>query len=120
MEVGGVALLEAFNDAFNRHDIDAMRAMMTDDCVFENTYPAPGGTGHSGQVSVRAFWEEFFREAPQARIEIEEMFGCPERGAQRWTYRWGAEGAPDGWVRGVDLFDFREGMIAAKRSYVKG
>ena len=27
--------LEAFTDAWNRHDIDALMSFMTDDCVFE-------------------------------------------------------------------------------------
>ncbi|PKN87500.1 MAG: nuclear transport factor 2 family protein, partial [Chloroflexi bacterium HGW-Chloroflexi-8] len=36
-----LALITKFNLAFNRHDIDAMMEMMTEDCVFENTYPPP-------------------------------------------------------------------------------
>ncbi len=32
-----------FNQAFDRHDVDAVMAAMTDDCVFENTSPAPDG-----------------------------------------------------------------------------
>nr|WP_206202060.1 nuclear transport factor 2 family protein [Thermus caldilimi] len=28
-----------FNEAINRHDVDAVMAAMTEDCVFENTYP---------------------------------------------------------------------------------
>jgi ketosteroid isomerase-like protein len=26
---------------FNRHDVPAMMRMMTEDCLFENTFPAP-------------------------------------------------------------------------------
>ena len=29
-----------FNEAFNRHDVDAVMAAMTDDCVFESTSAA--------------------------------------------------------------------------------
>ena len=35
------ATIEAFNEAFGRHDVDAVMALMTDDCIFENTLPAP-------------------------------------------------------------------------------
>ena len=28
-------LLQAFADAWNRHDADALMSLMTDDCVFE-------------------------------------------------------------------------------------
>lgn len=53
-------VINQFNEAFNRHDVQAMMALMTEDCIFENTYPAPGGERFSGQEAVRHFWEEFF------------------------------------------------------------
>jgi ketosteroid isomerase-like protein len=31
------AAVDAFNDAFNRHDVDAVMDAMTDDCVLEST-----------------------------------------------------------------------------------
>ena len=110
-----VDLLERFNEAFNRHDVDGMMALMTDDCVFENTDPAPDGTRFVGQADVRRFWQEFFTASPQAYIAVEELFANAEHGAQTWRYTWG-----DGHVRGVDVFHFRGGKIAAKLSYVKG
>ena len=42
------AVVERFNEAFNRHDVDAIMQCMTADCVFENTRPAPDGTRRSG------------------------------------------------------------------------
>ena len=48
-----VAAVDRFNDAFNRHDVDAVMAAMTDDCVFENTSP-PNGQRYEGQPQVRA------------------------------------------------------------------
>jgi steroid delta-isomerase-like uncharacterized protein len=113
-------LLESFNEAFNHHDADRMMALMTEDCLFENTYPAPDGTRYQGQESVKSFWEEFFRSSPQARIEIEEMFVNEVRGVQRWIYHWMDAGGAAGHVRGVDIFRFRDGKIAEKLSYVKG
>jgi ketosteroid isomerase-like protein len=59
-------LVLEFKEAFNRHDVAGMMKLMSDDCVFENTYPAPDGTGYSGREAVTRFWEEFFRESPQA------------------------------------------------------
>ena len=57
-----------FNEAFKRHDVDAVMAAMTDDCVFENTNPAPDGKRYQGQAEVRAFWETFFQNSPDARV----------------------------------------------------
>ncbi len=104
-----------FNDAFNLHDVPAMMALMSEDCLFENTAPAPGGTIYKGQTDVRQFWESFFQESSQAHIEIEEIFGFGERCVMRWKYSWGS-----GHVRGVDVFKVRDGLITEKLSYVKG
>jgi ketosteroid isomerase-like protein len=35
--------ITAFNEAFGRHDVNAVMALMTDDCIFENTLPTPDG-----------------------------------------------------------------------------
>lgn len=109
-------VLDEFNAAFNRHDVDGMMALMTADCVFENTDPPPAGERFAGQSAVRQFWVDFFDAAPTARIDIEELFICGERAVQRWVYHW----SDDGFVRGVDIFRLRDGKIAEKFSYVKG
>ena len=69
-----IAAIERFNEAFNRHDVDAIMAAMTDDCVFESTGPAPDGPRFVGQDAVRAVWEDFFRSSPHAYFDVEEMF----------------------------------------------
>ena len=113
-------LLGRFNKAFNHHDAEGMMALMTEDCLFENTFPAPDGTRYEGWEIVKKFWEEFFRSSPQARIEIEDVFTNQERGVQRWIYHWVDAEGNAGHVRGVDIFRFRAGKIAEKLSYVKG
>ena len=113
------AVVERFNEAFNRHDVDGIMQSMTADCVFENTRPAPDGTRLVGQAAVRSFWEEFFARSPQARFDTEDLFVAGDRCVVRWTYHWVREGKT-GHVRGVDVFRVRNGQIAEKLSYVKG
>jgi ketosteroid isomerase-like protein len=109
-----------FNEAFGRHDVDGVMRAMTDDCVFENTFPPPDGERHVGQEAVRGFWERFFRSSPNAAFETEEIFASGDRCVVRWLYRWvGKDGTP-GHIRGVDLFRVRDGKVAEKLSYVKG
>ena len=84
-----LATIERFNEAFNRHDVDAVMALMTDDVVFENTSPPPDGERHEGQAAVRAFWERFFAGSPRAHFEAEEIFAAGDRCAVRWRYSWG-------------------------------
>jgi len=43
-----LAVVEAFNEAFNRHDVAAIMRAMTDDCVFEGTGPTPDGQRFQG------------------------------------------------------------------------
>ena len=113
------ATVERFNEAFNRHDVDAIMALMTDDCVFENTHPAPDGLRLEGSAAVRAYWEKLFEVSPRAHFAAEEMFTSGDRCVVRWTYSWVKRGSP-GRVRGVDLFRVRDGRVAEKLSYVKG
>lgn len=109
-----------FNEAFNRHDIAGMMQLMSDDCLFENTAPAPNGAVHKGQEAVTRFWQDFFRESPEAHIEIEEIFSLGDRCIMRWKYNWVEAAGKKGYVRGVDIFLVREGYISKKLSYVKG
>jgi uncharacterized protein (TIGR02246 family) len=60
-------LLVAFADAWNRHDVDLLMSMMTDDGVFE----ASGGNHvngerHEGRQAVRAAYAAVFAQYPDA------------------------------------------------------
>lgn len=90
-------------------------AAMTDDCVFDNTGPAPDGERYEGAAAVSAFWERFFGANPQARFETEEQFAAGDRCVVRWRYDWGS-----GHLRGIDVFRVRDGLVAEELCYVKG
>ena len=115
-----VRVVLAFNEAFNRHDDAGMMQLMSDDCVFENTDPAPEGTVYSGKEVITRYWQDFFRESPQAHIKIEEIFGLGNRCVMRWRYDWVDGTGKKGYVRGVDIFQVKNGFICEKLSYVKG
>jgi ketosteroid isomerase-like protein len=109
-----IETIERFNEVFNRHDVDGIMALMTNDVVFEDT-PPPDGKRYEGQGAVRGYWQRFFASSPQANFHTEELFAAGDRCAVRWRYTWG-----DGHVRGVDVFRVRDGKVAEKLSYVKG
>lgn len=108
-------LVERFTHAFNAHDVDAVMRLMTDDCVFESTGPAPDGRRYAGQAEVRSCWVELFAGTPSARFDAEDLMAAPDHAVLRWTYRWDG-----GHVRGVDILRIRDRRIAGKYSYVKG
>lgn len=115
-----IATVEQFNDALNRHDVDAVMALMTDDCIFDNTYPAPDGERFVGQAAVRAFWEGMIRDSPAAHFETEELFAHGDRCTTRWRYTYASADGGTGHIRGADIFRVRDGKVAEKFAYVKG
>jgi uncharacterized protein (TIGR03086 family) len=112
--------LARFSAAFGRGDVDAIMALMTDDCVFEATGPAPDGVRHEGAAAVRAVWEELFGETRGAAFTEEESFVCGDRAVLRWRFDWAGEDGTPGHVRGVDVLRLRDGLVCEKLSYVKG
>ncbi len=113
-------VIERFNDAFNRHDVDAVMALMTDDVIFENTSPFPDGERYTGQDAVRAFWQGLFDSTPDAHFAAEDIFAVDDRCTVRWRYTFTSSDGSPGHVRGVDVFKVREGKVAEKLAYVKG
>ena len=107
-------VVETFGAAWADHDLDAALAMVSDDCVFDATGPAPDGTRHVGRDAVRAAWKPIFDDRASL-FEEEETFAAGDRIVQRWRYSWNS-----GHVRGVDLFRVEAGLITEKFSYVKG
>ena len=117
---GTIAAIERFNEAFNRHDVDAIMALMTEDCVFEGTGPAPDGARFVGQAAVRAVWEDLFRSSPRAHFDAEDLFAAGDRCTVCWVYRFDRDDPQSGHIRGVDVFRVRDGKVAEKLAYVKG
>jgi ketosteroid isomerase-like protein len=107
-------LIDAFGAAWAAHDLDAALALITDDCVFDATGPAPDGARAVGADEIRAAWEPIFADA-SSWFEPEETFAAGDRVIQRWRYSWDG-----GHIRGVDVMRVRDGRIAEKLSYVKG
>ncbi|MGH2820922.1 MAG: nuclear transport factor 2 family protein [Actinomycetota bacterium] len=119
-EQGTLEVIERFNAAFNGHDVDEIMALMTDDVVFESTYPPPDGKRYGGRDAVGAVWQELFAVSPDAHFEGEETFTCSDRAVVRWRYTFtDGDGRPRH-LRGVDVMRVRDGKVAEKLSYVKG
>lgn len=74
-------VLQAFADAFNRHDLDAVMSFMTQDCVFESSAgPDSYGTRYAGRDAVRAGFAEVLAIFPDAQWGNPRHFVQGERG----------------------------------------
>ena len=112
-------VIDRFNEAFNRHDADALARLLTDDTVFEDTSPPPDGRRIEGKAAVVEFWREWFARNADAVFEAEDVIVTVDRAVVRWVYRKLRNGQP--WhLRGVDVFTVRGEKVAAKLAYVKG
>ena len=112
--------LQAFADAFNRHDADAVMTFMTEDCVFDaSAGPEIFGARYAGAQAVRGAFLEVFATFPDAHWGDASHFVHGDRGVSEWTFTGTRADGSRVEVHGCDLFTFREGKIALKNSYRK-
>lgn len=115
-----VELLQAFADAWNRHDIEALMSFMADDCAFEASAGSQVcGTSCIGREAVRNGFEEVWATYPDARWISPRHFVCGDRGVSEWTFRGTRKDGSRVEVNGCDVFTFRGDKIALKNSYRK-
>ena len=79
--------LEAFADAWNRHDVDGLLSFMTEDRVFEaSAEDEVCGTRYEGFEEVRAGFAKAWESLPDARWSNASHFICGERGVSEWVF----------------------------------
>ncbi|WP_332639005.1 nuclear transport factor 2 family protein [Brevundimonas sp.] len=110
-------ILTRFNQTFLDHDPSALPELVADDCVIENTRPAPDGSRHEGKAACLQLWMGIAAD-PDIAFEAESITARGDRGEIRWRLRWGP--GPADSVRGVNLMRVHDGRIVEAAGYVKG
>lgn len=115
-----IEFLQAFGDAWNRHDIDALMSMMADDCAF-HAVAGPDLLGRSfvGRDAVRAGFELAWQTFPDAQWLDGEHFVVGDRGVSETTFKGTKADGTRIEARMVDVFTFRDGKIAVKNAFRK-
>ena len=115
-----IETLQAFADAWNRHDVDALMSFMTDDCVFETSAgPNVNGVRHEGREAVRKAYASVWQAIPDAQWRDARHFVAGDRGVSEWRFTGTRADGSRVEVNGVDVFTFRDGRIQVKNSYRK-
>jgi hypothetical protein len=116
-----IAFLETFADAYNRHDVDAIMAHMTDDCSFLSYFGADAcGEKFVGFDRVRQRVAAGLANFPDARWDDTRHFVSGNRGVSEWTFRGTRRGTTERVERcGLDVFTFKNGKIHVKDTYQK-
>jgi ketosteroid isomerase-like protein len=115
-----IRMLDAFGEAFNRHDLDAIMEMMTEDCVFL----ASGGQGvegarFEGQGAVRAAFAKVFETFPDAQWNDARHFASGERACSEWRFTCTQPDSQAVEKFGCDLFHIRDGKVHIKNTLRK-
>lgn len=120
-------VIAAYGDAWNRHDIDAILAMHTEDSVFENH--TSGGKA-VGKAAIREILAGVFSAFPDIRFDARRTYVRDGVVTQEWTAsgtlaipytRGSATVRPTGrrisW-NGIDVIPFAGDLVARKDVYV--
>ena len=111
MEIG--ELIDAYNDAWNRQDIDAVASMHADDIVFHNH---TAGERVDGADAVRAHIAGIFAAWPTLRFAGRGLRIGDDFAVSEWTAHATKDGETLEWD-GVDVFPIVDGKIARKDVY---
>ncbi|ASU40951.1 DUF4440 domain-containing protein [Herbaspirillum sp. meg3] len=116
----GVDLLQAFSDAWNRHDLPALMSFMHEECVFLTAAgPEACGTRHVGHAAVGKAFAAAWTNFPDAQWRNGRHWVSGERGVSEWTFTGTAADGTRSESDGVDLFTFRNGKILEKNVFRK-
>jgi steroid delta-isomerase-like uncharacterized protein len=120
-------VVAAYGEAWNRHDVEAILAMHTEDSVFENH--TSGGRG-VGKPAIREILKGIFAAFPDLRFDARRTYVRDGMVTQEWTatgtlaipYTKGSTTVqPTGnkvcW-NGVDVIPFAGNLVARKDVYV--
>jgi steroid delta-isomerase-like uncharacterized protein len=120
------ATIERYNDAWNRHDVDAIVALHTDDSVFQNH--TSGGIA-SGKAEIRKLVEGVFATFPDLRFSTRRAYFGDNVAVVEWTatathanpVARGTRILPPSGKRlswnGMDILPLRGGLVARKDVY---
>jgi steroid delta-isomerase-like uncharacterized protein len=107
------AFIDRYDQAWNDHDVEAIVSMHAADMVFENHTRGVRVEG----ADVRELLESTFRDQPDLRFRGRRRYVGDEFVVSEWTATaTDGEGLPIEWD-GVDVFPFRDGLIARKDVY---
>ena len=119
-------VIARYNDAWNRHDVDAILALHTEDSTFENH--TSGGRA-VGKAEIRSLLEGIFGSFPDLHFDGRRLYVRENLVVQEWTATathakpitragktYQATGKKISWV-GMDVIPMRDGLVLRKDVY---
>lgn len=116
-----MAMLTAFSEAWNRHDLATILDLSTDDCEFwAAAGPDALGTRSIGRQAVGAAYQAIFDTYPDGqwtngRITVLS----PDRALSEWLFVGTTVEGRRVEVLGLDLLDLKDGKVRIKNTFRK-
>ena len=119
-EMRNSEVMDRLSAGFGRHDVDAILDCFTDDGVFDITEgPEPWGERFQGKAEIRKALDALFTALPDVRFVDAVKWVAGDRGVSEWTCVGTTVTGRPIRVKGVDLFEFRNGRVTRKDIYFK-
>lgn len=112
-------LLAAFAAAWGRADVEALMALMTDDCVYKASVGPEPGTTYSGADAVRRGFTEILAFEADGEQRSGQVWFSGDYAFAEWAYD---EIDGDGKateIKGIDVFHFVDNKLRLKDAYRK-
>jgi len=116
---GARAVVAGLAEAWLRHDLDACMAFMAPDAVYSVTSGPEPGTSYRGAAEVRAAFAEAMALDVGEELRLAEPMAEGTRAALEWTVVRGSGADEVVTMRGVDVFEVRDGLVVRKEAYRK-
>lgn len=107
-------------ECFNRHDLDAIMELFTDDATLDMPRgPHPWGQRFVGKAQVREGLAGRFKGLPDVHYGDAHHFVSGSMGFSEWTVTGRTSAGVPVEVRGTDHYEFKDGKVLRKDSYWK-
>lgn len=109
-------VLRRYHEAFRTHNPQALVDLVAEDCVIENTGPAPNGSRHVGKAACLELWQGIAAKE-NLRFDHEEIFVVGHRAITRWRLWWGEDESTS--LRGLNMMRVCNGQFVEALGYAK-
>lgn len=110
-------LVSALNDALNKRDENEIAGLFSEDCLFLSSRAGRQLTGPAGAAGAMMTWLNQYVEG--SVLETIRQFYVGAEGYHEWRFTAKDLEGNDVTMHGVDYFQFADGKISVKNSFVK-
>ena len=111
------AVIDKLAAALNAHDLEGAAALIHED--YRSEQPAHPGEAFVGRAQMHANWQAMFAGIPDFHAELIRSVDDGDTTWSEWAWSGTRSDGQDFQVRGVTLFELRDGKITAGRLYME-